>query len=200
MTVVHASFSLQLSAVVQLIDGFTGLPACAPAVFTVDDVASHPLPKSQGFHAFTDLADGPHRIEVMMDGFFPQACSVTVPPPAPLAEAIVVFTLAPNPLYPYPAWIPVIQGQVTGPLGTPLADVAVGAAYPSRSGASRRLETRTDRVGAYDGRYALGLTGRPDPKTLVTLSFDKPGYASQTSTVVISSAATHFVDVALAPE
>lgn len=200
MTVAQANFSLQLSAVVQLIDGFTGLPAFAPALFAVDGLPSHPLPKSQGFHAFTDLVDGMHRIEVVVGGFFPQACTVTVPPHNPLAESIVVCTLAPDPLYPYPAWISVIQGQVTDPLGTPLGDVAVGATYPSRSGASRHLQTRTDRVGAYDGRYALGLTGRPDPNALVTLSFDKAGYASQTRTLVISSAATHFVDVALAPE
>lgn len=199
MTAQNRPVEITLSAVVQLIDEFTGQPAeGVAALFTVDGCPWRPLAKPQAFYAFTGLALGTHAIEVAALGFFPQRCGVTVPPPAAMAEAIVTCALPPDPLYPYPAWIPLVRGRVCDEDGKALAGVAVTASYQNRNGAPRDAQTRTSGTGAYDGRYALPLGGRLGATASATLTFSKSGYADETRHLLISSAATQFMDVVLA--
>lgn len=156
-----------LSAVVQVIDGFSGAPVeGVPVRFTVDGRVVAPLAKPQGYFAFTRLADGAHAVEVEAQGFFPARLRVRVPPSAPLAEAVVDCPLDPTPLYPFPSWATLIRGRIGGAAG----QVRIQAQYRDRAGRAQGLATTTVAAGPWAGAYVLALAGRLAAETDVTLS------------------------------
>lgn len=202
---------VRLSGVVQLIDGYSRQPAEAvQARFRLDGRPCLPHAKPQAFYAFTGLKAGPHLVEVSAPGFFPGQTSLTapVPPDQPLADSIALCRLDPDPAYPYPTWATVIRGQVGA--GTadgailPLSGATITAHYRSRGGKDRTITTRTAggpggvTIGsAYDGRYALALTGTLPSPTEVTLTFSAPNHADRSQTLRIDTMNTTVLDVVM---
>jgi hypothetical protein len=192
---------MKLSAVVQLIDGFSGRPAVGVlACFELDGHAYQPLAKAQAFYAFVDLADGTHHLKITCPGFFDSKATVNSmsgPLAAPLADEIVVCTLEPSPLYAYPSDTTLIRGRVIDGRNNkrPLAGVLVDGDYVGARGATNS-ETRTYGKGAYDGRYALALPGNFVGESVsVELRFVKEGYASVTWPVSLERGTVKFFDV-----
>ncbi|KAF0224684.1 MAG: hypothetical protein FD176_866 [Rhodospirillaceae bacterium] len=202
---------VRLSGVVQLIDGYSRQPAeGAGARFRLDGRPCLPHAKPQAFYAFTGLKPGPHLVEVSAPGFFPGQIGLTAPitTDQPLAEAIALCRLDPDPAYPYPAWATVIRGQVRA--GTadgailPLSGATIIARYRSRGGKDRTIATRTaggpgdSTIGsAYDGRYALALTGTLPGTTVVALTFSAPNHADRSETLRIDTMTTTVLDVVM---
>lgn len=188
---------MKLSAVVQLIDGFSQAPAVGflPR-FLLNQKPFLPLAKPQAFYAFSDLDDGDYRLTALAPQFFAQEVAFQVPLRLPLAAAIVPCYLAPSPLYPYPPGTTLIRGQVLQ-AGTksPLAGVSVSASYPNWQGKPKSAATLSSDYGKYDGRYALALGGKLAPDTLVVLSFSKAGYASVEKQLLLQPATMQFVDI-----
>jgi hypothetical protein len=188
---------MKLSAVVQLIDGYSRAPAegIAPR-FLLNGKPCLPHAKPQGFYAFSELADGVYRLTALALPFFPQEVEFDVPLAQPLADAIVPCLLEPSPLYPYPAGTAVIRGQVRAALtGEPLAGVVVQANYRVARGEPRQAATRTSDYGRYDGRYALAPRPRLAPDTELTLTFSKSGYTTVSKQMTLEAATTRFVDI-----
>ena len=134
---------MKLSAVVQLIDGFSQAPAVGfQPRFLLNQKPFMPLAKPQAFYAFSDLDDGDYRLTALAPQFFAQEVAFRVPLRLPLAAAIVPCCLAPSPLYPYPPGTTLIRGQVLQ-AGTrlPLAGVSVSANYLSLGGRQRSRAT-----------------------------------------------------------
>lgn len=188
---------MKLSAVVQLIDSFSQAPAVGiKPQFLLNQKPCVPLAKSQGFYAFSELADGDYRLTTIDPLFFEQQVDFKVPLRLPLADAIVPCYLAPSPLYPYPVGTTLVRGQVRSTTTRqPLAGVSVSASYPNWRGVSKQASTQTAGFGQYDGRYALALGGKLAPDTSVVLSFSKSGYTSVTKQLVVGPASMQFVDI-----
>jgi len=188
---------MKLSAVVQLIDGFSQAPAVGiEPRFLLDGKPCHPYAKPQAFFAFTELAEGKHRLTAIAPPFFPQDVALDVPLALPLADAIVPCRLDPGPLYPYPAGTTIVRGLVRATAtNESVAGVGVEASYDNWRGEKRHAVTRTSDYGRYDGRYALALVGRLAPETDVTLTFSKTGYAGATAQIRVTTATTQFVDI-----
>ncbi|KVH81813.1 hypothetical protein WL40_05030 [Burkholderia ubonensis] len=190
---------MKLSAVVQLIDGFSLAPAVGMRPrFLLDGKPCQAYAKPQAFYAFSGLDDGSYRLTTITLPFFEREVAFDVPLRLPLADAIAPCVLEPSPLYPFPPGTTLIRGQVRA-AGTraPLAGVAVEASYAGRRGDTRHAATRTSHFGHYDGRYALALGGRLDAETTVTLVFDKAGYARTATQRVIRPGTTQLVDIEL---
>ncbi len=188
---------MKLSAVVQLIDGFSHAPAegIEPR-FLLNGKPCLPHAKPQSFYAFSELADGDYRLTALALPFFPREVEFKVPLAQPLADAIVPCLLEPSPLYPYPPGTPVIRGQVrAAATGEPLAGVAVEADYRIARGEPRRVTTLTSDYGRYNGRYALAPRSRVAPDTELTLTFSKPGYTTVSRQMTLEAATARFVDI-----
>lgn len=193
---------MKLSAVVQLMDSFSGQPiAGTPAHFELDKKVYMPLEKGQGFYAFADLADGAHHLKIACQGFFDGEATfpaMTFPLATPLADAIVVCELEPSPLYAYPSDMTLIRGRVLDKRNDekPLADVSVDGTYADERGETHHSNTRSYGKGAYDGRYALALPGRLAVGSVaVELHFAKEGYAPVIHPVSVARGTTKIVDV-----
>jgi len=190
--------------VVQLVDGYSGLPAVgASPQFALDLQRCRPLAKPQAFYAFVGLTSGSHKLAITEKAFFAQEIALQVPMAKPLAEGIVPCTLLPNPLYPYPLGITLVRGRVMGPAAAakspvPLSGVQVSAGYTTSRGRALTAETWTFDRGAYDGRYAMALRGKLASPTEVTLDFRAPSGARQQKKVSIEPGVTSIVDAELA--
>jgi hypothetical protein len=188
---------MKLSAVVQLIDDFTGFPAvgCKPR-FALNQQPFKPLVKEQAFYAFSDLDDGAYQLTIVAPQFLLQQASFQVPLQLPLAQAIVACHLVPGPLYPYPAGTTLIRGQVLQATNQqPLAGVTVSAGYQNWRGQEKTATTLSADFGQYNGRFALALNGKLGPATAVALSFSKAGYASVEKQLQMAPATMQFVDI-----
>jgi hypothetical protein len=189
--------------VIQLVDGYSGLPAVdAAPQFALDGAPCWPLAKPQAFYAFSDLAPGSYKLVVSGETFFSQKVTLQVPMATPLADGIVPCTLQPSPLYSYPPGTTLIRGRLTGSPATapgrvPLAGIPVSARYATRRGKAMTAETWTFDRGAYDGRYALALRGRLAAPIEVNLEFRAPSGVRQQRTVRIESGVTTIVDAEL---
>jgi len=188
---------MRLSAVVQLIDGFSRMPAVTVQPrFLLDGQPCRPQAKPQAFYAFSELDDGQYRLTAITLPFFEQDVMLDVPLRAPLADAIVSCVLEPNPLYPFPAGTTLVRGQVrAADTHAPLAGVAVDASYANWRGDARHAATRTSRFGHYDGRYALALAGRLAANTAVTLVFSQAGRASVEARLAMQPGTTQIVNI-----
>ncbi|MFZ6765737.1 carboxypeptidase regulatory-like domain-containing protein [Undibacterium sp. Di26W] len=191
---------MKLSAVIELIDGFTGKPAVgAPVRFELDGIPCQAQAKGQAFYAFPNLTDGQHRLAIFsMDHiFFDQNIALDVPLATPLAEAIVACVLAPSPIYDFPAGTTLIRGKIIqgGKAGSALAGVDVGAAYQNVRAGALRARTVSCAYGRYNGRYALALGGKLAAPTSVQLDFAKSGYADVQKKVALAPGAVLFVDI-----
>ncbi|ATF87454.1 MULTISPECIES: hypothetical protein [Burkholderia] len=190
---------MELSAVVQVIDGFSLAPleGLRPA-FTLNGQPCRPLDKRDGFYAFGGLPHGAYRLVAAAPPFFAQQVAFEVPLALPLAEAIVSCVLEPGPLYPFPPGTTLVRGQVlAAATRQPLAGVQVEARYASARGEARQAATRTAGLGRYDGRYALAPRGRLAPGTAVVLNFSKAGYASAQAELKLDPGAMQYLDIAM---
>jgi 5-hydroxyisourate hydrolase-like protein (transthyretin family) len=191
----------ELSAVVQLIDGFNRQPAVGAApIFLLDSKVCRPLLKPQAFYAFSDLEKGEYQLSIENEIFFSQQIVLNVPMALPLAEGIIPCTLQPNPLYPYPIGSTVLRGLIrqTGN-GQPLAGVTVVADYRNKQDKALQQQTLSFNRGNYNGRYAVALRGKLAATTEVTLHFSKTGYADVSMQCSIASGAIQFVDIQMQP-
>ncbi|MFC5475554.1 carboxypeptidase regulatory-like domain-containing protein [Paraherbaspirillum soli] len=186
---------MKLSAVVQLIDGFSQAPAVGlRPKFLLNQQPYAPLAKPQAFYAFSDLEDGDYQLTISYPLFFERQIRFEVPLRLPLADAIVPCYLEPSPLYPYPAGTTLIRGQVLC-AAKPLAGVAIGANYQNWRGEPKSAATQSSDYGQYDGRYALALGGKLAAGTPVDVSFSKAGYATVEKRLLLEPAAMRFVDI-----
>lgn len=189
---------VELSAVVQLIDGVTGQPAeGVAATFTLDDVPAHPFAKPQAFYAFADLASGRYRLGIRTSVFLPFTTSVTVPMALPLADGILPCTLEPAPFYPYEDWQTLIRGRVSRQR-KPVAGATVTASRTGRGGRTVTRSTRTWTGGVYDGRYALALGAPAEAGSDVTLTVTAPDGSRHERPIRITPRTTTVVDIDLA--
>lgn len=190
---------VQLSAVLQLLDGVTHQPALnAQPVFLLNGKPVPALAKANAFYVLKNLDPGQYQLQIVLReaNYFAQSLSLQVPPAANLAESIVVVELQPSPLYPYPASATMIRGQVlTVPSQTPLAGVSIRATYQSARGKQRTAQTATADFGRYGGRFALLLAGNLNEMTAVQLVFEKKGYRSVSREVQVARAALACVNV-----
>lgn len=200
-----------LSAVIQLIDGFSRQPAVgACASFRLDGHPVQPQAKPQAFYAFVHLDAGPYRLEVSSPGFFRQEVHLQVSAglllQQSLADAIVPCTLLPDALYPYPQGTTLLRGQVLAALDRQaLPDIQVCAAYQDARGRARTRQTVTHGAGSgsgkprnpYLGRYALPLPGRLAVDTAVVLTFSRAGQPAVQRRVTIGPGTTQLQDIEL---
>ncbi|WP_211463564.1 peptidase associated/transthyretin-like domain-containing protein [Collimonas silvisoli] len=191
---------MKLSAVVQLIDGFSLQPAVGVAVrFLLNDKPYLPLSKAQAFYAFSDLDDGAYQLTILCENhvFFDQRIALQVPLREPLADAIIACTLAPSPLYPYPEGTTLIRGQIfqVDAQRRPVPGVDVAASYQNVRARPKRQTTRSSDYGRYDGRYALALTGKLAAHTAVDLNFSKAGFANVRKQLSVQPGTTQCVDI-----
>jgi hypothetical protein len=189
---------MKLSAVVQLMDGFSGQPALGVQTrFTLDERPFEPLEKGQGFYAFADLEDGEHCLKITCRGFLDNETkfsALSFPLKTSLAESIIVCELEPSPAYPYPTGMTLVRGRVLGGAeeGKPLADVIVEGTFADERGKTCHCRTRSYGVG----RYALALRGRlPVGAIQVELRFAKEGYTLVTQPVSVPCGTTKVVDI-----
>lgn len=191
---------MRLSAVIQLVDGFSKLPASGARVrFLLDGKPYAPHPKAQAFYAFADLDDGAHQLDIISTDhrFFDRQITLQVPLSGPLADGIVACVLAPSPVYDYPAGSTVIRGRIAQ-AGMPqqaLAGVAVAASYHSARARALSESTVSFGYGRFDGRYALALRGKLAAPTTVDLDFSKSGYAQVHRQVTLTPGALLCVDI-----
>lgn len=179
---------MELSAVVQVIDGFSHAPLAGlrPA-FTLNGAPCRPFDKADGFYAFSALPRGAYRLVASAPPFFPSQVEFEVPPRPPLADAIVSCVLEPSPLYPFPPGTTLLRGQVLAKRGgQPIA------------GEPRTASTETSAHGRYDGRYALAVRGRLDAAgTVVTLNFVKAGYPDVARQLTLAPGTTQYLDITM---
>jgi hypothetical protein len=188
---------MRLSAVIQLIDAFSGLPAVGrKPQFVLNGHAVLPLSKPQAFYAFSDLVPGEQHLQIADALFFSEQLAFSVPLTLPLAQAIIVCSLQPNPRYPYPDGATMLRGLIRqAGSGQPLADVLVSADYQTRQRKAVKRQTRSFDQGRYQGRYALALRGNGATDGAVSLVISKTGYASVEKHLQVAPGTTTFVDI-----
>jgi hypothetical protein len=183
------------AAIVQVIDGFSGMPVtampvqfelkCAPQAASGGSEWQHalcsPVMKGAGFYVLPGLnRTMDYRVTISCKGFFDnEAALCPIPSERPLVDDILVCELEPSPIYSYPAGTTLIRGQVIGPHQrdkkiSPIAGVTVDACYIDRLGKSRHSYTHSYHKGAYHGRFALV----PPAEGTIELTFTKAGYAT----------------------
>ncbi|WP_186224254.1 carboxypeptidase regulatory-like domain-containing protein [Burkholderia gladioli] len=191
---------MELSAVVQVIDGFSHAPLAGlrPA-FTLNGAPCRPFDKADGFYAFSALPRGAYRLVASAPPFFPSQVEFEVPPRPPLADAIVSCVLEPSPLYPFPPGTTLLRGQVLAKRGgQPIAGVRLAARYATARGEPRTASTETSAHGRYDGRYALAVRGRLDAAgTVVTLNFVKAGYPDVARQLTLAPGTMQYLDITM---
>lgn len=181
---------IKLSAVVQLIDGFTGQPAEALAVsFLLDGKPVAAQAKQQAFYAFPDLDDGQYRLKIICrkPWFLDQEVKLQVPLSEPLVDAITVVTMLPGPAYPYPPGTTLIAGQVVAARQQPVPGVDVMANYQTARANAKTASTRSFGGGRHAGCFTLALRGNLAPQSAVVLSFSKSGLKSVQKNVTVQS-------------
>ncbi|MBR7632652.1 carboxypeptidase-like regulatory domain-containing protein [Janthinobacterium lividum] len=189
---------MKLSAVIQLIDGFSMAPAVgARAHFLLNDKPIVPQDKAQAFYAFAGLDDGSYRLDVLSADhrYFDQQLTFEVPLKDPLADAIVACVLAPSPLYPYPEGTTLIRGKIVDAAAQPLAQVAISAGYQGARARAQAVAGESSGYGRYAGRYALALRGKLDEPTTVALGFSKAGHAKVSRQVSVQPGSMLFLDI-----
>lgn len=198
----------QLSAVVQLL--YAGQPVdYAKFAFLLDGKPFVPLAKAQAFYAFSNLDNGKHLLDVIsVDHFFQdQQLSFSVPlavnsaansttnSAATLAQSIIVCTLEPSVLYPYPETSSLIRGKVSLADGKPLAGVKIKASYQTTRAQSKQVSTCSANFARYNGRYALALQGQLPPQVAVTLEYERQGYTTVKKQIQMQSGSMQLVDI-----
>lgn len=113
----------QVSAVFQLRDGFTGrmLPNAGGLLARLDGAPCRPLWKQGGYWVLTDLAPGPHRLELVLAGYRPEPVEWSWDGAAPWQGCVV---LKPGQGYPFRGDVTRLVLQLSGKNG-PLAHEAV---------------------------------------------------------------------------
>lgn len=119
----------QVSAVFQLRDGFTGrmLPNAGGLLARLDGAPCRPLWKQGGYWVLTDLAPGPHRLELVLAGYRPEPVEWSWDGAAPWQGCVV---LKPGQGYPFRGDVTRLVLQLSGKNG-PLAHEAVWLCTPS---------------------------------------------------------------------
>ena len=119
----------QVSAVFQLRDGFTGrmLPNAGGLLARLDGAPCRPLWKQGGYWVLTDLAPGPHRLELVLAGYRPEPVEWSWDGAAPWQGCVV---LKPGQGYPFRGDVTRLVLQLSGENG-PLAHEAVWLCTPS---------------------------------------------------------------------
>ncbi|MBI3284925.1 MAG: carboxypeptidase regulatory-like domain-containing protein [Burkholderiales bacterium] len=191
---------MKLSAVIQLIDGFSLQPAVAAEVsFRLNGRPYFPLSKASAFYAFSDLDDGTYQLEILCADhvYFDQSMQLQVPLREPLAASILTCLLTPSPLYAYPVGTTLIFGHIvqSGAQRQALSDVDVTATYQTARAKVKNQNARSFDRGRYDGSYALVLSGRLAPETAVDLSFKKNGMTSVQKQIKMKSGTRQCVDI-----
>lgn len=189
---------IKLSAVVQLIDGFTGRPVVALTVsFLLNGKPVAAQEKQQAFYAFSDLDDGQYSLKIICHKslFLDQEVKLQVPLSEPLVDAIMVVTMLPGPAYPYPPGTTLIAGQVVAARQQPLPGVEVMANYQTARANAKTTSTLSFWEGRHAGCFTLALLGNLAPQSAVKLSFSKPGLKSVQKNVTVQSGTMQCVHV-----
>ncbi len=191
---VHDSFHIitprlvALSAALKLSDGFTGGALISQPVFVLDGEERKAYKHSaSGFWTLTGLAKGAYRLKLQARYYFPKTLVIAVVPGDKVEDPIYRITLQPRPDYPYPPGS-MLRGLVTTASKdklkegeqVPLGRVKITATYWSiepnlKKGETLTINTLSDNLGRYNGRYALFLEN-PNPKKEVSLTFKKADY------------------------
>ncbi len=189
---------ITLSAVVQLIDGFTGQAASALTVqFLLDGKPVQAQAKQQAFYAFPDLEDGSYLLTILCQNawFLDQEVRLQVPLSEPLADAIVVVNLEPGPAYPYPPGTTLIAGQVLASGQKPVVGAVVMASYQTLRAQAKTATVHTFGSGRQAGCYTLALKGKLPAQSTVALSVSKGGLKSVQKSITVQSGVMQCVNV-----
>lgn len=191
--------TINLSAVVHLIDGFRGKPLVGGAPrFTIAGRPWVPQIKPQAFYAFCGLEAGAHTIDIAVDGFMPAQVLVTVPMTGSVADGVRVCRLEPDSLYPYPTGTTVLRGRVAAAPGkTPLAGVAVGVRYRTARGKELEIATRTSGRADQIGYWAVALKGGLVAAPVATVRCEGLGHPACEKQVDVLPYRSKFLDISL---
>jgi hypothetical protein len=191
------SAGIKLNTVIQLIDGFSGLPAIGLSPrFLVNQKPYSPLAKPEAFYDFSELEAGNYQLLITDREFFSQQITVRIPIPSRLADGIIPCRLQPNPLYSYPADTTLVRGLVElKHTGLSLPGVTVQARYLDWRGNLKNDCTYSFDEENHEGRYALALSGKLVAETEVELSFSKLGHKPVQRHILIRPGTTRFIDI-----